>query len=53
MTFGRAVVSICAVNRDKTKLGMFYWTNLGGSKTAMYLMMIYMPHNKKNNDRRF
>ena len=28
MTFGRAVASVCEVNRDNTKLGRFSWTKL-------------------------
>ena len=50
MTFGRAVASVRTVDRDKTKLGRFCWTKLGGSGKTTYVMTKYMPHNKENAD---
>ena len=38
ITFGRAVASVCAVDRDETKLGRFCWTKLGGSGKTKYMI---------------
>ena len=50
MAFGRAVTSVCAVDRDKTKLVRFFCTKLGVSGKTTYAMTKYMPHNKENTD---
>ena len=50
MTFGRAVSNVRKVDRDKTKLGRFCWTKLGGAGKTTYVMIMYMPHNKENAD---
>ena len=50
MTSGRAVTSVCTVDRDKTNLDGFCWTKVGGSRKTTYLMTMYMLHNKENVD---
>ena len=50
LTRGRMCASVKEVDADKTNLGCFCWTKVGGAGKMTYIMTVYMPHNKEKDD---
>ena len=53
LTRGMMCASVKEVDVDKTKLGRFSWTKVGGAGKMTYIMTVYMPHNREKDDKAF